>query len=161
SPSGRRATGLHPRRADGRGASRRESVRRLDRGRTVSRGSAGRSASGACAVGAGSHRAGEVRAFPSTAPRRRAGQRRSGVVERLAARAARPGAPIPHRGSAAMSEPTRPRPPRVFDPDDPSLLQVPEPAADAGGAAEAELAEPELAAGPAPAPRGGIRWGAI
>ncbi|HEX7075940.1 MAG TPA: TIGR01620 family protein [Hyphomicrobiaceae bacterium] len=60
-----------------------------------------------------------------------------------------------------MSEPTRPRPPRVFDPDDPSLLQVPEPAADAGGAAEAELAEPELAAGPAPAPRGGIRWGAI
>ncbi len=60
-----------------------------------------------------------------------------------------------------MSEPTRPRPPRVFDPDDPSLLQAPEPATDTDRPAEEELAEPELAAGPTPAPRGGIRWGTI
>ena len=60
-----------------------------------------------------------------------------------------------------MSEPNRPRPPRVFDPDDPSLLQPAEPAPEAERTAEEEMAGPELVAGPAPAPRAGIRWGAI
>ncbi len=60
-----------------------------------------------------------------------------------------------------MSEPTRPRPPRVFEPDDPSLLQLPESAAGTDRPDEEQPAEPELAAGPTPAPRAGIRWGAI
>ena len=58
-----------------------------------------------------------------------------------------------------MSEPTRPRGPRVFDPDDPSLLRVPEPAKETVLGAE-DMPEVEVGA-PAPAPRTGIRWGAI
>lgn len=60
-----------------------------------------------------------------------------------------------------MSEPMRPRAPRVFDPDDPSLLRVPEPAEETESRAEEETSEAELGAAPAPAPRSGIRWGAI
>ena len=60
-----------------------------------------------------------------------------------------------------MSEPTRPRGPRVFEPDDPSLVRAPEPAEEAEPRAEEEEPEAEIGAAPAPAPRTGIRWGAI
>jgi len=60
-----------------------------------------------------------------------------------------------------MTEPTRPRAPRVFDPDDPSLLEIPEQPDAARRAADEDIAEPESIAAPTAAPRSGIRWGAI
>jgi len=60
-----------------------------------------------------------------------------------------------------MTEPTRPRPPRVFDPDDPSLLEAPEQPEAIDDMAGEPLAEPESVAAPTPAPRTGVRWGAI
>src|SRR5690606_17239032 len=58
-----------------------------------------------------------------------------------------------------MSEPTRPRGPRVFEPDDPSLLRAPEPPEEPALSAEDM---PQVDAGlPALAPRTGIRWGAL
>src|SRR5690606_9038498 len=82
-----------------------------------------------------------------------------GLVARVAACSPRPRAAISDRRLAGMSEPTRPRGPRVFEPDDPSLLRAPEPAEEPALSAEDM---PEVEAGvPALAPRTGIRWGAI
>ena len=54
-----------------------------------------------------------------------------------------------------------PRGPRVFEPDDPSLVGMPGPD-DAAYQRESERAGPEIAtAPPSPAPWGGLRWGAI
>lgn len=60
-----------------------------------------------------------------------------------------------------MTEPRRPREPRVFEPDDPSLVGAPEPADEAAPGADAPAAGPGAVAAPAAAPRGGVRWGAI
>ena len=53
-----------------------------------------------------------------------------------------------------------PREPRIFDPDDPSLVAGPEPAFESPQP-DGETAEPEAIATPAGAPWGGMRWGAI
>lgn len=53
-----------------------------------------------------------------------------------------------------------PREPRIFDPDDPSLVAAPEPLFEAQRP-EGELGEPEEIAAPAAAPRAGVGWGAI
>lgn len=60
-----------------------------------------------------------------------------------------------------MTEQRRPRGPRVFDPDDPSLLSVPEPAEGVAERAEDAVREPTAIDQPAKAPRAGVRWGAI
>lgn len=60
-----------------------------------------------------------------------------------------------------MTEQQRPRGPRVFEPDDPSLRYVPEEVEQRGPPAEDDLAETGVAARPAAAPGAGMRWGAI
>ncbi|MCL4768181.1 MAG: TIGR01620 family protein [Hyphomicrobiaceae bacterium] len=60
-----------------------------------------------------------------------------------------------------MTEPRRPREPRVFEPDDPSLVGAPEPAGEAAPGADEHWREAAAIAAPAASASGGVRWGAI
>lgn len=59
-----------------------------------------------------------------------------------------------------MTAESRPRGPRVFEPDDPSLRYVPE-QEERAPAAKGDSAEPAVAVEPAAAPWGGVKWGAL